>query len=104
VGYDAEIIFDWGQDEPGSGMPADNFSVRWTKQVELEAGRYRFWAYADDGVRVYLDGSRLIDEWHEASGETYERTIDLAAGSYTAVVEYYERGGSARISAGWERQ
>ncbi|MFH1086247.1 MAG: PA14 domain-containing protein, partial [Chloroflexota bacterium] len=85
--YDAEVAFDWREGSPGSGVPNNDFSVRWTRVVNLEGGRYRFTAHADDGVRVYLNGNLLIDEWREAPGQSYVREIDLAAGSHRLVGE-----------------
>ena len=29
------IDFDWGSGAPGDGVPADNFSARWTKSLEV---------------------------------------------------------------------
>ena len=99
---DKSVSFDWGQGAPGPGFPANGFSIRWTRTLILESGRYRFWARADDGVRFYLDGQLLIDEWHASPGRSYQRHIDVASGTYSLVVEYYEQADSARIAVGWE--
>ena len=65
---DNALGFDWGTAAPAMGMPADNWSARWTRQVQFAAGRYRFSATADDGVRYYLDGVRIIDAWTRLAG------------------------------------
>lgn len=57
------INFNWGTGGPGGGIPADNFSARWTRTVDLAAGRYRFTATSDDGIRVWVDGTLVIDQW-----------------------------------------
>lgn len=88
----------WGRSAPLPSVPADNFSVRWTTIQILNAGNYRATVQADDGVRVYVDGTRVIDEWHSASGRTYSADFNLAAGPHTFVVEYYEAGGDAFIT------
>jgi uncharacterized protein YraI len=88
----------WGSSAPLPSVPADNFSVRWTTIQILAAGTYRATAQVDDGVRVYVDGTRVIDEWHGASGRTYSADFNLTAGPHTFVVEYYEAGGDAFIT------
>ena len=98
---DAEISFDWGQGAPAPNMPADNFGVRWTRQVTLPAGTYLFSAYADDGVRYYVNGQRIIDAWRDSSGELHQAQLTLPGGVHTLQVEYYEHTGRATISAGW---
>ena len=100
---DERIDFDWGVDSPGLGMPGDNYSVRWQREVHLDAGIYRFFALADDGVRVYVDGARQIDEWHDSRPDRHTADIVLEKGAHSIVIEYYERGDRARIEVGWEQ-
>jgi len=100
---DEEIAFNWDVGSPRYGIPADNFSVRWTRTLAFDEGSYTFWAMADDGVRLYLDDELLIDEWHDSPATRYEKIVALDAGDHTIVVEYYERGGQALAAAGWER-
>lgn len=51
VRQDGDIDFDWGNGAPGPGVPADNFSVRWTNTLRLDKGNYRFTVETDDGMR-----------------------------------------------------
>lgn len=80
-------------DPPRPGMPADNFSVRWESIQPLADGTYQMRVRADDGVRVYLNGSRVIDQWHSATGEIYTHTFTASKGEYRLTVEYYDGGG-----------
>jgi hypothetical protein len=101
---DAEIVFDWGKGAPAVGLPQDNFSARWRRTVDLEAGVYRFNALADDGVRVSVNGERVIDEWHTSPGDTVIYVdLPLAQGDYELVVEYYEATLDASIRVWFER-
>jgi hypothetical protein len=100
---DDGISADWGEGSPGYGMPADGFSIRWTRRLRLDAGRHNFWAYADDGVRVYVNGRLVIDAWQDSSAERHDGTIDLDAGEHRIVVEYYEKLGQAVIQFGMEK-
>ncbi|MFO7698642.1 MAG: PA14 domain-containing protein [Anaerolineae bacterium] len=98
---DNELAFNWGTAAPAVVMPADNWSARWTRQVPLNAGLYRFSAYADDGVRYYLDGVRIIDAWIDSPGASHQVELIVSGGLHTLQIEYYERGGNAAITAGW---
>ena len=98
---DADVDFDWHDGGPGSGLPADEFSVRWARERSFDAGRYEFWAEADDGVRVTVRGERVIDAWHGYRPETYRGQIDLPEGKHRIVVEYYDDGGAAHVRVGW---
>jgi hypothetical protein len=94
---DAAISFDWGQGAPANGLPADNFSVRWTRTLNFAADTYRFSLRADDGVRLWIDGVLQIDEWHDSNGQTYTRDVSLGAGNHNLRIEYFENGGGASI-------
>lgn len=104
VRNDDEIDFNWGSGSPDSRLPRDNFSVRWTQRVEFDDGLYRFYARADDGIRVYLDGELILDEWHEGLSDV-EYAVDrqLDDDDYRVRVEYFERSGGARVEFGWRR-
>jgi hypothetical protein len=98
-----EIDFRWGEWVPLVGLPTDHFSARWSRQMQFASGRYRLNARADDGIRVYVDGKRVLDRWHESPGyETYAVELELA-GEHNLVVEYYENRGVALVKFWWER-
>jgi hypothetical protein len=103
VRNDVSIDFNWGQGGPAAGLPADKFSARWSRQVNFQPGIYRFRAKADDGIRFYLDGKLMLNEWHSSSGDK-EYTVDATlSGAHQLVVEYYEKGGDARVKFWWKR-
>ncbi len=101
---DSNIGFAWGTESPAPGIPQDYFSARWTRRVAFDKGRYAFCAWADDGVRLYVNGVRLIDEWHPSNGQSYCTNIDLTKGTHEVKVEYYEDGGQALLYVWWERR
>jgi YVTN family beta-propeller protein len=98
------INFSWGSGSPGTGVSADNFSVRWTGTIApTSTGNYRFRSYSDDGVRVWVNGVQVINNWtdHSPANNT-SGNVNLAAGQrYTVTVEYYERGGGAVMQLRW---
>lgn len=100
--YDQDIHFEWGTGHPAPGLPADNFSVRWTRSFDVPAGRYRVHTRTDDGVRVYVDGSVVIDDWNVHSPVEHDADVDLGAGSHFVKVEYFEGGGGATAQVSFE--
>lgn len=100
---DSGVVFSWGTDAPAVGLPNDNFSARWSRQEIFELGRYRFYALADDGIRVRVDNSLVLDEWHESRGDVVYMTELSLDGTRQVVVEYYERGGNAQVHFWWSR-
>lgn len=94
---EASPTHNWGSGQPLPNLGADNFSVRWTSTQFFSDGLYDFVLRADDGVRLYVDGILLIDQWHTSSGQTYIGTIRLGQGNHTITVEYFEQGGLAFI-------
>lgn len=93
----------WGQGSPLATIGRDNFSVRWTLVQDYPAGFYRLSVKADDGVRVYLDGVRVIDQWRDATGQTYSYETNLSSTPHTIVVEYYEARGEAFLEYSFQR-
>ena len=94
------ISYDWGAGGP-AGLPVDNFSARWTGSFPFAAGMFTFTARADDGVRVFLDGTLIIDGWKDQPATTYTATRTVISGNHEVKVEYYERGGSAVVQVAW---
>lgn len=93
---DAAINFDWGWGSPSSLVPVDDFSVRWTSTQHIStAGNYLVTATADDGIRVWVDGHLVIDEWQDQPATTYYSTVYMNPGDHSVVVEYYERADRA---------
>jgi glucose/arabinose dehydrogenase len=92
---DNAVNFDWGGGSPDPAIPADNFSARWTRSVQLPAGSYAFTAVADDGVRLFVDGDLIIDKWVDQGPTSYSVTRTLGAGTHLIVLEYYEHTGGA---------
>lgn len=103
VRNDVNLDFNWGHGAPAAGLPADNFSARWTRTLHFEDGRYRFQALVDDGMRLYVDGALIIDQWRDGSQREVTADVNLSRGNHVVRVDYYERGGDARIRTRWER-
>lgn len=97
VRNDVTIDFNWGAGSPASGLPADNFSARWTRAWYFDQGGYRFHAVGDDGIRVYVDNILVIDNWSDGSRREATGELWLWSGNHDLRVEYYEHTGDASI-------
>jgi murein DD-endopeptidase MepM/ murein hydrolase activator NlpD len=99
------LNFDWAYDGPGSdcGIQADNFSARWTRNVDFNAGTYRFTITSDDGFRLYIDGVLKLSKWIIQGPTTYTVNIPLSGGDHVIKLEYYENGGYATAKLSWEQ-
>jgi YVTN family beta-propeller protein len=99
------VDFDWAWGTPaGVNVGADQFSVRWTGSVTaLASGTHVFETLSDDGVRLWIDGRLVIDNW-----TVHPPVVDMAAPvtfqagrRYTIRLEYYENRGGATIRLRW---
>ncbi len=102
---DGVLNFDWNSKSAGQdcGVQADDFSVRWTRRVILPAGVYRFTATSDDGVRLWVDGKKLLDEWREQPPTNFISEAFLTAGNHRIVLEYFDRAGGATAKLAWQK-
>lgn len=101
---DAAIDFDWGSGSPDPAVPVDNFSARWARTLGFTAGTYRFYAAADDGVRIYVDEVLIVDAWTKQKlPNTHYADIVLDGGNHVVLIDYFEEGGEAAIHVWWDR-
>lgn len=102
---DKTVNFSWAAGTPIAGIAADTFSVRWKGYVVPKYSQtYTFYTKADDGVRLWVNGVKIVDRWTNISAATENRstTINLTAGQkYSIVMEYYENTGSATAQLLW---
>jgi len=108
---DQQIDFTWadgvvtGENSPAEGIPTDGFSCRWTADFQVDvASTYELITTSDDGVRLYLDGALVIDNWTDhSSTDNYTPTLQLVPDRvYSLVMEMYENGGGAVAQLSWE--
>lgn len=96
------INWDWGSGSPGNGVPTNSFSARWTGTANFSSGSYTFIATADDGIRVWLDNTLIINEWRDQGAREFRTTRSVSGGNHTIRIEYYENGGGAVAKFRWE--
>lgn len=98
---DPEVNFDWGSGSPGPGVNADNFSARWTRAITFGAGNYVFTVTTDDGARLWVDNTLVLDKWFDQAAAAYQAQVALTAGDHNLRLEYYEHFGVAVARLSW---
>jgi hypothetical protein len=101
---DSSVNFDWGTTPP-NGLSAGTYSVRWTGLVLApETGTYRFSTRTSDGVRLWINGVQVINDWNDQSANIWNdsATITLTAGhQYQLEMEYYKNANPATARLYW---
>ena len=104
VRLDETIDFDWGADEPASGLPADGFGVMWCGEIEAPVtGDYAFTVSADDRAELFLDNQSIINTRQKtAAAEVFSVPVRLEAGSRHLIrMHYTDSAGPARVRLFW---
>jgi len=96
------INFNWNRTSPAANFPRDNFSARWTRRVYFPGRPYIFYISADDGVRLYIDSTLILDEWRPQSLTTFRKVVDLTEGYHVLRLEYFQQNYEAQISMTWD--
>ena len=78
---DKKIDFTWGRGSPAPSFAADSFSARWTGEIEPRYSEtYKLSTISDDGVRLWLNGQLVIDNWTEHSARDDAGLLPAAGG------------------------
>jgi len=83
---------------------SDNLSARWTANLEVPfTETYRLITTSDDGVKLWLDGRLIIDNWTDHGTTDNSASVNLVAGQvYSIRMEWYENTGGAVAQLSWE--
>jgi hypothetical protein len=111
---DPQINFNWSLSGPDQTVGDDNFSIRWTGELDVPiSDTYSFYPKVQGGVRLWVNDRLLIDKWQDYGiderwqdhfpVEHYQATY-LEAGMYPIVMEFAYRqsfGGGAVVQLAW---
>ena len=92
---------DWGSSGPGYGIYAD-FSGEWSRLAKFDAGLYRFHAIHDDGVKISVADSEIMNEWNSCCRKDTAE-VWLPAGDHRILVTWFDSGGGAVLKVWWEK-
>jgi hypothetical protein len=83
---------------------AQNYSIHMTGLIQMEAGVYKFAAVSNDGVRVTLDKSRVVDDpYVHATQQSPATEVHIAqAGWYPITVQYFQKRGLSALRLLWQ--
>jgi hypothetical protein len=100
---DPTVNFNFGLGSPDPLITADSFTIRWTGQVQpFYSQTYTFYTVSDDGVRLWVNGQLLVDQWIDQGFTEWSGNIALNANQkYGLVMEYYENAGGAAATLSW---
>lgn len=100
---DPLVNFDWGLESPDTSLPTDGFSIRWSGEVmPVFTETYTFFVRSDDGTRLWVNGTLIIDQWVDRSVTESSGTIGLTKDVPADIVlEYYEKTGDAVVQFSW---
>ncbi len=97
VRADPEIDFNWKLGSPWPTVNNEQFSARWTRSAAANAGNYQFDVQTDDGVRLWVNGQLLIDQWHTNQAANYSAAAYHPGGLLNLRLDYFENEGAALI-------
>jgi beta-glucosidase len=98
---DSVVDFSYGTKSPAPGVPADQFSIRWTGKIIPPKPIHHIGTSCDDGSRLYLNGKLLINDWTEHGEKPIRVAAELEAGKeYEIKFEYFDNslGACARLT------
>ncbi|MEQ9410535.1 MAG: c-type cytochrome [Fuerstiella sp.] len=77
----------------------NEFALRFRAFLHVpQAGEYQFWLGSDDGSRLLIDGTEVVNVDGIHPHSVKESKISLTAGAHPVVVEYFEKGGEESLN------
>ena len=101
---DPQLDFAWaGAASPDASIDGESFSARWSGHVTPQhSEEYTFYTRSDEGVRLWVNGELLVDQWNAHTPAEHSGRITLQAGQrYDIKVEFYEGTGDAEMRLFW---
>lgn len=96
VRYEKAVNFDWGYGAPSGLGVSDYFSVRFTGQLTVGDSPIFFKAFADDGIRVWIDSELVIDGW-SVYDKTFTTSFLEPHSVHDIKIEYFDKNNDAHI-------
>lgn len=95
----SQLQFNWNSSSPACGIGGQFFSARWDSTRRAPAtGFYTVKLLTDDGARVFVDDTLVLDAWLEQPPTAFSTTVYLEQGTHAWRVEYFQGAGGAQIA------
>lgn len=98
------IAWDYGASHPVPRLGEGGYAARWTAELQVPIDdTYQFFIQSRHGVRVWIDGELLVDNWRDVTwrGSGKRATKDLEQGPHRLKVEHYCNDAEGAIKLKW---
>ena len=96
------VNYNWGGNSVLNSGRAEGVIVRFYGFINIEtAGTYNFGGNADDGIRININNTSVVNSWIDSGGAFRSGSIALSAGIVPIEIFYYENGGGALVNLQW---
>jgi hypothetical protein len=96
------VNYEWGGGAVLNSGRAEGVIVRFYGFINIPtAGTYSFGGQADDGIRIKVNNTQVVDSWIESGGAFRSGSVNLPAGTVPIELIYYENGGGAMVNLQW---
>jgi hypothetical protein len=101
-GVVSTVNYQWGGGNVLTSGRNEGVIVRFHGFINIPtAGTYSFGGQADDGIRIRVNNTQVVDSWIESGGAFREGGVSLPAGVVPIELIYYENGGGAMVNLQW---
>jgi len=100
---DQRIEFDFGRDPPHPSMDGETFSISWSGYLRAENSiSHDIYTTSNDGVRLWLDGALVIDDWNNHASKENSASVYLERGYHRIRMDYYDNTLEGSVKLEWE--
>ena len=99
------FVKNWSAGGADAGVGTDGFSAQYNASLDLLGGDYSFTLKADDAVRLWVDGTLVIDgnTTTTVSTRTLTTTVALTAGTHAIRLQYNDISYNAAVDLSMKR-
>ncbi len=87
------LDYAWNAGAVSEKVGRDRFGTLATCEFVTKAGPWRLATVSDDGIRVWVDGKLVIDDWTHHGPTPHDVDLDLTEGRHQLRVEHFEIDG-----------
>jgi hypothetical protein len=101
-GVVSTVNYNWSGGNVLNSNRGDGVIVRFHGFINIPtSGTYSFGGNADDGIRIKVNNTSVVDSWIESGGAFRSGSVSLPAGVVPIELIYYENAGGAMVNLQW---